>query len=560
MRLKTRFIKGLAGLLASAAMLAGLAFTAAAQDTAERWTMREIAFTSQAAYADPFGDVDLDVTFTGPGGVTMVMPAFWDGGDTWKVRFAPTAVGQWSWETSCSNTADAGLHGVGGAFECVAYAGALEIYKRGFIKTQPGVRYFMYADGTPFFYLGDTHWSMPAEPFEGMFKTIVDTRVAQGFTVYQSEPLGAGYDLADGLTANDLAGFADLDRRFDYIAGAGLVHANAQLFFVAELFYGVHDGRYTEGYIRRLSRYWAARYGAYPVLWTTAQEADDDFYYKEQQPYYDAAHNPWKIVAETVGAYDPYRHPLTAHQENAGQTQAGNSEFRKLPAYSWFGAQWSPPLNRGQDFKVPKDYWCNSGGRPAVNYEGRYENLWTKNFGARAQGWISFLNGMAGYGYGAIDIWLYQSTYDTDTTSNDGIEDITPADKAVPWTESLYFETADQLGHMKNFFENLEWWDLTPRFGSWKWMIPWQFTPWLGARYSLATRGSDAYAAYFYNPSRVTGLLRGLDCGPYEAAWFNPRNGEAVPIGSVKPFLGMYFIPCKPDKNDWVLTLTRAEG
>jgi len=288
------------------------------------------------------------------------------------------------------------------------------------------------------------------------------------------------------------------------------------------------------------------------VLWTTAQEADADFY-----GVYTPAGNPWKTVAAAVGENDPYRHPLTAHQENAGKTQAGNSEFNKLAAHSWFAAQWSPALNASPDFSVPKDYWNNGGGKPAVNYEGRYENLWTKNFGARAQGWISFLNGMAGYGYGAIDIWLYRSTYDVDTTSNDGVDTITPADKAVPWTESLYFDTPAQLGHMKSFLAGMGWWELTPRFDSWQWIIPWQLTRWLGARYSLASKGSDIYVAYFYNPSRVTGVLRGLGSGPYQAAWFNPRTGESTPIGGVRPFLGMYAVPCKPDREDWVFALYR---
>ncbi|MCL1952117.1 MAG: DUF4038 domain-containing protein [Oscillospiraceae bacterium] len=548
--------KPLAALAALLPLLPCFAFPAAAEDAVQQWRAHEIAFTAHEAYADPFNEVDLDVTFTGPGGAELAMPAFWDGGNTWKVRFAPTQAGQWRYESVCSNTADAGLHGVSGSFTCVPYAGELEIYRRGFLKTGPGVRHLMYADGTPFFYLGDTHWSMPAEPFEGMLKTIVDTRVAQGFTVYQSEPIGAGYDLTDGLTASDLPGFADLDRRFAYIADAGLVHANAQLIWAGNLYHEMHAGLYTESGLRRLSRYWVARYAAYPVLWTTAQEADNDFYYKEQQPYYDAAHNPWKLVAEAVGACDPYHHPLTAHQEHVGHTTASNSEFRKLAAHSWFGVQWSPGLNRSPDFAVPKDYWCNGGGKPAVNYEGRYENLWTKNFGARVQGWVSYLNGMYGYGYGAIDIWLYQSTYDIDTTSDDGVDKITPADKAVPWTESLYFETPGQLAHMKAFFEGMAWWELTPRFDSWRWIIPWQLTPWLGARYSLASDGNDAYVAYFYNPSRVTGLLRGLR-GKYQAEWFNPRTGESTPIGSVKPFLGMYLMPCKPDKNDWVLYLRR---
>ena len=62
------------------------------------------------------------------------------------------------------------------------------------------------------------------------FKIIVDKRIEQGFTVYHSEPIGAKYNLSDGLTGSDIFGFKDLDKRFKYIADKGLVHANAQLF------------------------------------------------------------------------------------------------------------------------------------------------------------------------------------------------------------------------------------------------------------------------------------------------------------------------------------------
>jgi len=567
MKMKTRFIKMLAGLLVSATALPRLSFAAKATDNVPCWTMHEIPFTGQGTYADPFGDVTLDVTFTGPGGIAMVMPAFWDGDSNWRVRFAPTQEGLWQYETACSNTADAGLHGISGTIECVPYTGDLEIYQRGFIKTEPGVCYMMYADGTPFFYLGDTHWGMVKEPFDTMFKTVVDARVVQGFTVYQSQPHmhpdnhGPGYNLRDGLDESDLAAFADLDRRFAYIAEAGMVHANAQLFYPTEL----SENHYETDYLQQLGRYWAARYGAYPVLWTTAQEADDDYYYERGDSTFTAENNPWKTIAAAVGASDPYKHPLTAHQEATSYTNASKSEFKKLEAHSWFGAQWSPSLDHSPDFAVPKDYRCNGGGKPTINYEGLYDYFWTGHFGARAQGWISYLNGMYGYGYGAIDLWLYQCPWEMDIARFDGVEYITPEDKATPWTESLYFETAGQLGHMRRFFESMDWWELTPRFNSWKWFIP-AWSPWwrpwnaTATSFSVASDGNNAYVAYFYQPTRSTGLLRGLNCGPYIAAWFNPRNGEAVPIGSVKPFLGMYFIPCKPDKNDWVLTLTRAGG
>ena len=108
----------------------------------------------------------------------------------------------------------------------------MDIYKHGFIKTVPDKKYFVYDDETPFFYLGDTHWSLGDETVD-MVKTICAHRAAQNFTVIQSEPIGAGFQLHDGLTQADIEGFRDYDKKFDIIAQNGLVHANAEFFFPA---------------------------------------------------------------------------------------------------------------------------------------------------------------------------------------------------------------------------------------------------------------------------------------------------------------------------------------
>ena len=63
--------------------------------SAEQWRMVEISFTSEKTYADPFDEVDMQAIFLGPGAVKITRPAFWAGGNTWKVRFAPTLQGKW---------------------------------------------------------------------------------------------------------------------------------------------------------------------------------------------------------------------------------------------------------------------------------------------------------------------------------------------------------------------------------------------------------------------------------------------------------------------------------
>jgi hypothetical protein len=528
-----------------------------------QWVALEIDFFSKKKYTDCFNEVDLDVVFQHSSGEIIKIPAFWDGGERWKVRFAPTLTGLWEYKAICTDRSNSGLDNKVGKIEVRPYEGNLAIFKRGFIKTFPGKRYFMYNDNTPFFYLGDTHWGMPRElidsstvpGYNSHFKYIVDKRVEQGFTVYQSEPIDAKYNLSDGLTSEDIGGFIDLDRRFRYIAKKGLVHANAQLFFASEL--GFNGKKYSGEYLEKLCRYWVARYASFPVLWTTAQEVDNDFYHgrmrdgKDLNPYYNAETNPWKQVASLIHKHDPYKHPQTAHQEfssiNGDGTVASNSSFKDLQGHSWFGAQWAPAKESQLDFRIPKDFWYNGQGKPVVNYEGHYDHLWTKEFGARMQGWTAFLNGMFGHGYGAIDIWLYDSTYDMENESVRGNVTITVEDKKTKWNESVEFQSAYQMGYMRNFFEAFDWWNLVPRFDDENYFIN------DSSFYSILSKGNNLFVVYFYNLNRNTGKLNGLENKTYSVQWFNPIDGKFLKSKKVSVTNNSYIIGEKPDTNDWVL-------
>src|SRR5258708_5150916 len=85
----------------------------------QQWRVVEISFISIKSYAQPFEDIELNANFTGPDGKTITRPAFWDGGNTWKIRFAPTAVGIWTMVTTCSDPANKKLQGVTQTIQCV---------------------------------------------------------------------------------------------------------------------------------------------------------------------------------------------------------------------------------------------------------------------------------------------------------------------------------------------------------------------------------------------------------------------------------------------------------
>ena len=58
------------------------------------WSLR-----SDRAYDNPFSDVVVDAAFAAPSGKVVTVPAFYDGEGTWRVRFNPDEVGQWTYRT-----------------------------------------------------------------------------------------------------------------------------------------------------------------------------------------------------------------------------------------------------------------------------------------------------------------------------------------------------------------------------------------------------------------------------------------------------------------------------
>ncbi len=555
----------------------------AAETVVETWRMTELTFESARSYDAGGGDdVRIDCAFSNRTDGTMLRrPGFWDGGNVFRVRFAPVSAGEWSWATTCAD--DPSIAGRSGEIRATAYKGPLALYRHGFVRTVPGKKHFVHADGTPFFYLGDTHWGLYKEEIDeagphaggvktdSHFKYIVDRRAAQGFTVLQSEPIGAKFNVADGrVDASDIPGFRLADRYYRHIADAGLVHANAEFFFAATMKKPLMDDKAA---LERLSRYWVARFGAWPVMWTLAQEADNDFYAERGGRDYTSANNPWVDVAEFIHRHDAYSHPLSAHQENTGHTTvtglgtnpdkkriSGNGvsafvseEVARRTGHDWWAAQWSPSLVKTGSPEVPSDYWASQ--RPAVNYEGRYCYLWTKDYGARAQGWISFLSGFCGYGYGAIDMWLYLSNYDVKRDSHDGVEKITVADKAVHWSTAIEFPSAIQMGHMKKFFTSFDWWRLAPILGE----KNGDFLPKCDAWHAAKTDGAARKFAFYFHSRDAKNLLTGAITSArggrtYTARWFDTSSGEwSKPVKLARGKGGECALPPKPDARDWAL-------
>ena len=136
----------------------------------ECWKRGKITLTAVREAANPFLDVDITAVFTGPNGEKILLPGYWDGGQTFCVRFAPTAVGQWKYEIH-ANPDDPGLT-QSGEIVCVPYTGELPLYRHSFVRTGPLGRYLTYADGSERMISHDIRpaggvWQLPAKPGAG---------------------------------------------------------------------------------------------------------------------------------------------------------------------------------------------------------------------------------------------------------------------------------------------------------------------------------------------------------------------------------------------------------
>ncbi len=553
----------------------------------EKWTSYEISFLANVQVNDAF-EAEVDVIFTHESGEKIIMPAFWDGGFDWRVRFAPTELGKWAYVVKENEGVKLDIDGINGEINCIEYIGEYEIYKRGFIKAAKGKKYFTYADGTPFFYLGDTHWMMLKEEFDSAgpdakniktdshFKYIVDRRAAQGFTVYQSEPIGAAYDIGNGIiSAEDISGFRTIDRYFEYIAQKDLVHANPELGFPS---LATNEG--FRNNVEKLTRYWVARYASYPVMWTLGQEVDHGTNFKEPElvPTY-------RRMMSEIYRCDPYHSPLAAHQLNAYTITAKGgvavamvdygsyvydvnaterkkytiqSKYSDVEGFSWWANQWRPTVDRQYNFDIPKDYWYNGNDLPIVDYEARYHIFSGGDFDARAQAWIAYLCGQ-GHGYGCSGMWAYTSRYSLGEDAFDGIE-VIPAKvrEETTWADLIDAPIAKELKYIRDFMEKINWYNLTPDFDEGNAYKKYEDKE---CFYASAYNGNDVYVVYFYNRTTETaGKLVNMDKNAiYVAQWFDPRTGEYTTIdGNLKVNeFGEYDIPQKPVADDMVLLVTK---
>ena len=256
---------------------------------APRWKRFEHQFQSEVAYPNP-GRVSLRVVVRSPQGETQVVPGFWDGGKTWRVRVLPGVAGRWSFRTICSDTNNAGLHNRTNEFLCTAGEQGNRWLEHGPLRVAREGTFYEHADRVPLFLAVELAWNatrrdLPRE-FEMRVRDLARRNInALAWTIWPGRDErgeGAFDPSTEGLNLEFLQ---RLDTKVDVVTRAGLLNIIAPAWEMRAV-----SEEVSEQQVAMLWEQALARWHANPALWLLAVESSSG----------GANIGRWRRIAETV--------------------------------------------------------------------------------------------------------------------------------------------------------------------------------------------------------------------------------------------------------------------
>jgi hypothetical protein len=481
------------------------------------WREVELTLTAAHTYINGYTDVDVWVDFTHSTGQILRRPAFWDGGQTWKVRFAsPYATGTWSWQ-SVARVADAGLVGHTGTITCVPGDDTPHrFYRHGFWRMSPGGRNVIHADGRPALVCGDTAWALPWRATPAQVTVYAADRHAKGFNAVLlmtvqpdmdargpqqrgvDESFAIGFaDLVDGhINQLEPAYFQYMDKLMDILVAHQIVPVLQPVF----MGFGWKGLRVAGPVLppaeyARYCRYLVARYGARPVIYLVGGDGSG---YEASVAAGGAEVEAWDAYAQPTGIH--YR----PHADNCAHQDA-----------AWLDFQWCQTGHSGEH--IPErvaDMWRNTPVKAVANGEPTYENGVVPG---RAAGWWQgheawsnlLAGGTMGVIYGAGSLWQWVLHPDEPGHAPYFLA------QGAGWRDALDFAGSTYVGMLARIMDGLPLTDMYPY---------WQAT--------LGRRGVFVPGRLFVAYSEDGGALMMFgDDVPLRYRVVDPRTGEIVTSG-----------------------------
>ena len=530
-----------------------------------KWEMHEFAIQGYTRFDNPFTKTMLVGQFTSPSGKTKTIDGFYDGGNTWRLRFVPDENGEWSYH----------LWGEGveilqhGKINCTGTIG------NGFIRINPINRFsFSRDNGTPFFPMGDTCYGLHDDsPITNELRAAYLKIRRENHFNFVRMTVGHSHDRAKadpdywawgGTTEKpDLdrfnpVFFRSLDTLLFQMRDCGM---NVELLLLNFYRFPFTDVKmWTSEREKLWLRYLLSRYAAFDniFLWTLANEYEThpDGKYRIEIP----ENIDWvKKTAHFIKMYDPYNHLVTVHPVISSSTRGTSPRdpfdqpwqiggfygddnaldvLSQQTGQTGEGIIWNEELNcwEGDDPHLLASLKADlCYGKPVLNTENGYE--YQKGHPTerkqvhhtdkvRRTSWRIICGGgyfAAGF-HGTIghsDVW-------------------NRIDAPNHYTFSLESEgAATQLSYLYQFFNVLPYWKMRPLDGA------------VGDAVVLAEK-EKVYVAFFPQGGELILDLKGIR--QMEQKWFNPRTGEFLKETIIRGGKKQKFKT--PDEKDWTLLLT----
>lgn len=525
-----------------------------------QYTTHEITLKSSTTHKNPYTDVEVWANFINSKNDTLKRPAFWDGGNTWKIRFAPTDInGIWSWTSFCDNQNDKGLHGKSGSLISTPNAESIipmlnsksnQLIKNGPLKMSKDHRSVVQHSGKSFLVIADTPWAISFRATKEQVETYANDRHEKGFNTALMMTLQPDTKAKGPNERNTEQGFK---RAFEDLSDGHINQINIEYFQyydgivqtllnheIVSVFQPVFHGYGWKGlevlgrtiepqeYVR-YCKYLLARYGSNPAIWLLGGDHNgkDPGILESGEMMQE-----WDCYAQPTGIhYNPCDDYLADWADGENEHCFHNN--KSFQEKEWLDFQWAQTGHDSKHLyhKVERMY-DNLPTKAVANGEPTYEGM---NDGKNGLGWWQgeeawmqlMHGGTMGVVYGAATLWQWKVSQ---------TEEGWPAwtDQPTSWKEAMKMEGSKYVGLIGKILKGL---DLTDIEKLWD----------LADDQPLLAKEGKLYISYLNEGGEIT--IKDLPTN-LNYHWVDPKTGEPKQIEKVT---GNSFKA--PDENPWVLII-----